>query len=182
MSHYRRWYVPGGTYFFTVVTYRRYPYFQSDAARQLLGAVMREVQAESPFQVVATVLLPDHLHAVWTLPAGDSDYSTRWKRIKARFTDRWLASGGHEERVTLAQERRGNRGIWQKRFRENTIDDQDYLTRVCDYIHYNPVKHGYVLAPRDWPQSTFLRFVAEGEYELDWGRSEPASIAGLDLE
>ena len=101
MSHYRRWYVPGGTYFFTVVTYRRYPYFQSESARDLLGAVMREVQTELPFQVIAAVLLPDHLHAAGTLPPGDSDYSTRWKRIKARFTDRWLASGGHEERVTL---------------------------------------------------------------------------------
>src|SRR5688500_8191333 len=114
MSHYRRWYIPGGTYFFTVVTYQRYPFFASAEARRMLGDAMRSVQAQLPFQVVATVLLPNDLQAVWTLPRGDSDYSTRWKRIKAQFTDVWLANGGHEVRVTLAQERRGNRGIWQK--------------------------------------------------------------------
>ena len=182
MSHYRRWYVPGGTFFFTLVTYNRYPFFKSNEAKRILGEAMREVQAESPFQVVATVLLPDHLHAVWTLPSGDSDYSTRWKLIKAKFTDAWLASGGHEERVTWAQQKRGNRGIWQKRFRENTIDDQEYLSRVCDYIHYNPVKHGYAKRPGDWRESSFGRFVAAGEYGPEWAATEPLSISGLDLE
>jgi len=182
MSDYRRWYQPGGTSFFTVVTYGRFRLFDELQARQLLGEVMREVRAELPFETVAIVLLPDHLHTVWALPTGDGDFSTRWKEIKTHFTTRWLAMGGKEMPVTPSQKRRGNRGIWQRRFIEHLIRDQDDLEGHCDYIHYNPVKHGHVSRPWDRTDSSFRRFVELGQYEWDWGRSEPDSIAGLDYE
>jgi len=182
MTDYKRWYQPGGTSFFTVVTYRRFHLFGDENARSLLGRVMREVRDELPFETVALVLLPNHLHAVWSLPSGDEDFSTRWKEIKSRFTERWLAQGGSEMSVTPSQKRRGNRGIWQRRFIEHLIRDENDLERHCDYIHYNPVKHGYALAPWDWTSSSFRRFVQLGQYEPDWGRREPLSISGLDYE
>jgi REP element-mobilizing transposase RayT len=121
-----------------------------------------------------------HLHAVWALPPGDEDFSSRWKRIKADFTERWLASGGAEMRVTPSQARRGNRGVWQRRFMEHLIRDEIDLERHCDYIHYNPVKHGLVARPWDWPYSSFRRFVSLGHYEPDWGRWQPQSLVTLD--
>jgi len=182
MSHYRRWYQPGGTYFFTVVTYARQRLFDQPLAREMLGGVLREIRSEQPFITVAMVLLPDHLHAIWTLPPGDDDFSSRWQEIKSRFTRRWIGNDRLEAEVTRAQERRRNRGIWQKRFREHLIDDENELEPVCDYIHYNPVKHGYAARPWDWVASSFRRFVEFGHYEQDWGRSEPGSIGGLDFE
>jgi putative transposase len=144
MSRYRRWYQPGGTSFFTLVTYGRFGLFHDERARTLLGQVMREVSQEFPFKTVAIVLLPDHLHAIWSLPSGDADFSTRWKRIKSEFTKRWLLAGGAEVPVTQAQAGRGNRGVWQRRFIEHFIRDEEDLERHCDYIHYNPLKHGLV--------------------------------------
>lgn len=137
---------------------------------------MRDVRSASPYQTVAAVLLPDHLHAVWSLPPGDGDYSTRWKKIKREFTARWLASGGDELAPTRAQSERGNRGVWQKRFYERQIRDEEELATICDYIHFNPVKHGYVDEVKDWRFSTFHRFMRAGEYDQRWGRrgAEPS--------
>jgi len=161
------------------VTYDRIPIFEEARARDLIGEVIRNVRDEMPFETIAIVLLPDHLHAVWALPPGDKDFSSRWKKIKADFTARWLAMGGSEARVTESQARRGNRGIWQRRFIEHLCRDEDDLERHCDYIHYNPVKHGYVIKPWDWEASSFRRFVDVGQYEWDWGRSAPVSIVGM---
>jgi len=143
---------------------------------------MRAVADELAFETIAIVLLPDHLQAIWSLPRNDHDYSARWKRIKDRFTKAWLKLGGSEDQVTASQQRRGHRGIWQRRFWEHTIRDEIDLENHADYIHYNPVKHGLVSRPRDWPYSTFHRFVKAGQYAIDWGRCEPPHLAGLDLE
>jgi len=179
---FRRWLVPGGTYFFTIVTAGRSAVFSQDSARRLLGTMMRQVRAASPFTTVAVVLLPDHLHAIWTLPAGDHDYSARWQAIKAKFSSAWLAAGGSEERVTAGYDRQRRRGVWQPRFMEHTIRDERDLHNHADYIHYNPVKHGYARRPWDWPWSSFRRFVQEGEYPRDWGSSEPACFRDMDLD
>jgi putative transposase len=182
VSDFRRYYVPGGTYFFTVVTAGRLPLFQSEAARTLLGQMIREQRDQRPFETVAMVLLPDHLHAIWTLPPGDDKYSDRWKAIKARFTSEWLASGGEETMVSAGYRKQRRRGIWQPRFMEHTIRDQSDLTNHADYLHYNPVKHKLAFAPRDWPSSSFHRFVELGEYPLDWGRSDlpPPDFGDVD--
>src|SRR5664280_2444187 len=103
MADYRRWYIPGGTYFFTLVTYQRRPLFQDPAARELLGDLMRQQAERTPFQTVAIVLLWDHLHCLWTLPPEDDDYSGRWKEIKATFTRDWLRSGGEDRPVSRAR-------------------------------------------------------------------------------
>jgi putative transposase len=181
MPQFRRWYVPGGTVFFTVVTHLRRPLFEDDHACKLLGQVLRAIGEEMPFRTVALVLLPDHLHTIWTLPAGDGDFSTHWKKIKHNFTVRWLAAGGREARLTPSQAKRGRRGIWQRRFWEHQVRDEDEMEALCDYIHYNPVKHGYVTSPADWPYSTFRRFVEAGIYLEGWGATEPDSVRRIDV-
>ena len=182
MPDYRRYFVPGGTFFFTLVTARRAPLFQRAAARMLLGQAMRDQQQDRPFEN-AIVLLPDHLHVIWNLPPGDSSYPTRWSAIKSQFTRDWLAAGGVEQPLFPGQAREGRRGVWQARYMEHTIRDEEDLTAHVDYIHYNPVKHGLARCPKDWPWSSFSRYVASGDYPVDWGCSRhapPASLLRVD--
>jgi putative transposase len=161
--------VPGGSYFFTVVTYRRAKLFSHETARTLLGNVFRECAAAWPFETAAIVLLPDHLHTIWTLPPGDANYPARWSWIKKEFTKAWLAASGREQRPTAGVRREHRRGIWQRRYWEHTIEDEDDFERHFDYLHFNPVKHGYVRSPCEWPWSSFHRWVKAGVYDRAWG-------------
>ena len=169
MPDYRRWYVPGGTYFFTVVTASRRPILTSELGRRCLHEAIDEVKAVLPFDLFAIVLLPDHLHCIWNLPAGDFDFSTRWHDIKAAFTRKYLAGGGTEAPISESRRRKGERGIWQRRFWEHLVRNEDELKRCVDYIHINPLKHGLVLRVRDWSWSSFHRFADAGDYSENWG-------------
>ncbi len=168
MPNYRRAHVPGGTFFFTVVTHRRRRLFHVDANRTLLGEVIRECHRDWPFEMNAIVLLPDHLHAIWTLPRGDANYSGRWSVIKKEFTTRFLANGGRDMQVSSGKRNEQRRGVWQRRFWEHTLEDEDDFQAHFDYIHYNPVKHGLVKCPGDWEASSFQRWVKAGVYPTDW--------------
>jgi putative transposase len=176
MSDYRRWFVPGGTYFFTVVTHQRRAILTDAMARRCLRAAFQYVRAQWPFSIVAIVLLPEHLHTVWTLPPGDCDYSTRWRRIKGCFTRDYVDNGGSQGVMNGSRRARHERAIWQRRFWEHTCLDEVDLKRCVDYIHWNPVKHGLALQVRDYPWSSFQRFVRLGEYSLDWGGKNPCPI------
>ena len=176
MSDYRRYFVPGGTYFFTLVTQGRAPLFADETARTILGNVMRECFERFPLTVVALVLLPDHLHAIWQLPPGDDRYSLRWRWIKREFTIAWLARGGQEQRRSASRVRQRRRAVWQRRFWEHTIEDETDYENHFDYLHFNPVKHKYVTRVRDWPWSSFHRWVQYGHYDINWG------AGGLDIE
>jgi len=179
MSDYRRWFVPGGTYFFTLVTYGRRPILTTDSGRRFLREAIDTIRASRPCTFLATVLLPDHWHMVLQLPRNDANYSTRLKRIKEEFTSRWLGAGLPEASVTEAQQRKGERGVWQPRFWEHTIQDEDDLEYCVDYCHWNPRKHGLVKRVRDWPWSSFHRFVTVGHYDIDWGGTEPETIRAI---
>jgi putative transposase len=170
MPDYRRIHRSGGTYFFTVVTERRSPFLCDPAARRILHAAFDACRASRPFEIDAIVLLPDHLHAIWTLPDGDADYSTRWASIKAQFTRAWLGSDGarSEQPRTNSRIRHRHRGLWQRRFWEHTIRDEDDLNRHLDYVHYNPVKHGLARCPHKWPYSSFAKWVCRKGYEPEW--------------
>ena len=159
MSDYRRWYVPGGTYFFTVVTHNRRPLFIDEPAILLLREAWRTVRRKWPFETIAVVLLPDHFHAVTALPPGYDQYSLRLGKIKEYFTRAYLASGGHDGRRSESRLGRGERGIWQRRFWEHVCQDQDDLREKVDYVHWNPVKHGLVKHVREHRWSSFPRFV-----------------------
>jgi putative transposase len=164
MSNYRRLRVPGGCYFFTVNVWERRDATLLTRHIAPLRAAVRRVRAERPFTIDAWVVLPDHLHAVWTLPAGDDDFSTRWRLIKTFFT-RGLPRG---ERISRSRRAARERGIWQRRFWEHAIrDDADYAAHV-DYVHFNPVKHGLAATPAAWPYSTFRTCVERGHYPPDW--------------
>ncbi|MDD2720709.1 MAG: transposase [Gallionella sp.] len=170
MRTYTRAFAPGGTFFFTVNLADRSATLLTDHIDALRASV-RRVREAHPFHIDAMVVLPEHLHAIWTLPEGDTDYPTRWALIKAGFS-RQLDK---IERINASRKRKGERGIWQRRYWEHQIRDANDYARHVDYIHYNPVKHGYVYAPRDWPHSSFHRFVREGILPEDWGVNQVAS-------
>ena len=184
MSSYRRFFAPGGTYFFTVVTAGRMPIFGDSRAVVRLGEAMRRVRAKHPFETVALVVLPDHLHCLWTLPRGDAAFSRRWQWIKADFTERWIAAGGGEHARSRSRSRveRGERGIWQRRFWEHLIQEEDDLERHLDYIHFNPVRHGLTRHPAEWPWSTFSRQIRLGTYPPEWGTVEPPAPSRMPPE
>ena len=167
MPNYRRNCAPGGTYFFTVnLVDRRRPLLVEhiDDLRQSV----RRVRALMPFHIDAWVVLPEHMHALWTLPEGDADYARRWQAIKMAFSKR-VTTG---EMLSASRLRRDERGIWQRRFWEHTIrDERDYATHR-DYIHFNPVKHGLATDVAAWPFSSFHRSVAAGMYPPGWAVSE----------
>ena len=160
---YRRADVTGGTYFFTVNLAERKRSLLVDHI-DVLRMVMQKVKSMHAFHIDAMVILPDHLHALWTLPVGDCDYPTRWMLIKTGFS-RQIPKG---ERRSASRQAKGERGIWQRRYWEHLIRDEQDFARHVDYIHYNPVKHGYVKRVADWPYSTFHREVERGVYQLDW--------------
>jgi putative transposase len=172
MSTYRRARVAGGSYFFTVTLEDRSSSLlvdRIDALRQAFATT----RVELPFRIDAVAVLPDHLHCIWTLPDGDSDYSSRWQRIKGRFS-RACPAG---EAISASRGRKRERGIWHRRYREHTLrDDRDFASHV-DYIHYNPVKHGHASRVLDWPHSSFHRFVREGILPCDWGGEVEPRIA-----
>jgi putative transposase len=170
MSRYRRS-LTGSTYFFTVVTHRRRPLFSNPAIRSTLAQAIRFVRDIRPFSIDAWILLPDHMHCIWTLPEGDADYSTRWATIK-RYVSSNSARTLHDAALsTSSRQKKRESTIWQRRFWEHQIRNEDDFERHMDYIHFNPVKHGYVQQVMDWPHSTFHRYVREGVYAQDWGGS-----------
>jgi putative transposase len=169
MPNYRRALIPGGTYFFTAVTHHRRPILLEPRSRKALRTAFLLVKATHPFQVDAVCLLPDHLHCIWTLPENDYDYSTRWKLLKSRFSRQYLSDGGREGEITASRIKKGELAVWQRRFWEHCIRNQEDLDQHVDYIHYNPVKHGLVERVCDWPWSSFHHYVKSGIYGLDWG-------------
>lgn len=182
MPDYHRVRVEGGTYFFTVVTHLRRPILTSTHARGILHDAWANVKERFPFETVAICLLPDHLHSIWRLPEGDADYSMRWKEIKRLFSRRYLAEIGPGEELSPSRQKRGEAAIWQRRFWEHTICDEGDLEEHLDYIHYNPVKHGYVKRPANWAYSSFARYVKEGIYDINWAGGDEGRIQKLDWE
>ncbi len=168
MPNYRRLFKPGGTFFFTVVTYKRQRLFDNHRARDFLHQCIQEVQKSHPFDMLATVLLPDHIHCIWKLPEEDPDFSVRWSIIKRKFSKIWLSSGGKEVMVSQSRKRHNEFGVWQRRFWEHAIRDEEDFTNHVNYIHFNPVKHGCVKCPHQWPYSSFFRWVDEGYFQADW--------------
>ncbi len=174
MPSYRRAFLPGGTWFFTVNLLERHGNDLLVREIGLLRETVRRVRIRHPFHIHAWVVLPEHLHCVMTLPPGDSDFSRRWRLIKGGFS---RALPGTERRSTVRQAA-GERGIWQRHYWEHLIRDEADYRRHVDYVHVNPLKHGYVRRVRDWPYSTFHRYVEAGIYPVDWCGDVTASVGG----
>ena len=169
MPEYRRSFIPGGTYFFTVVTYHRLPILVTEESRKVLRLAWMDVKRRFPFSTDAICLLPDHAHCIWTLPEGDANYSLRWGEIKRIFSTAYQKMIRVNEPRSLSREKRREAAIWQRRFWEHTLRDEEDLQRHMDYIHYNPVKHGLVERVSDWKWSSFHRYVRMGWYDAGWG-------------
>ena len=164
---YRRARTAGGTYFFTVVTDERRPFLCEPENIQLLRTVFKEIKERHPFTIDAIVILPDHIHCLWTLPERDSDYSKRWRLIKGSFSRQ--CEKRYKGIINRSRHKKKEQAIWQRRFWEHEIqNDRDYRQHV-EYIHYNPVKHGLSDAPCYWPFSSFHNYVTKGLYEHNWG-------------
>ena len=177
MPDYHRNRVPGGTYFFTVNLLERNSRLLTDRIEALREAV-RKVRRARAFHIDSWVVLPEHIHCIWTLPEGDSDYSGRWRAIKIAFAK----AVPKTERRSAVRRAKGERGIWQRRFWEHTIrDERDYASHM-DYVHFNPVKHGRVERVKDWPYSSFHRLVKAGVYPLDWAGDGAGNLAPGERE
>lgn len=177
MPEYRRNHLPGGTYFFTVTMRQRQSGLLVSQIQLLRSAVKMTLQ-RMPFHIDAWVVLPDHIHCIWTLPPDDADYPSRWKSIKTRFSKGLPLTKDRSE----AQNRKGERGVWQRRYWEHTIrDERDYSAHM-DYICFNPVKHGLVENVKDWPYSSFHRDVQKGFYPEDWASDVLVLEAGESKE
>ena len=184
MSDYRRIRIPGGTYFFTANLLRRDERLLVDHIDSLREA-FRFVRSQRRFEVIAAVVLPDHLHCIWRLPEGDADFPTRWRHIKTLFL-RSLTRVDARSRCRVVK---AERAIWQRRYWEHLTREERDLAAHVDYIHFNPVKHGHVNRAGDWPYSTFHRYVVDGRLPSDWGgdgvvvtreaeRGEPSESGG----
>ena len=171
---YRRAKIKGGTYFFTVVTYKRIKILNRPDSAALLKRAIEKVRKSYPFKIDAIVLLPEHLHCIWTLPHGDADFSTRWRLIKSYFSRNFSRVGWVEERnptdktISTSRIKKNEKTIWQRRFWEHLIRDEQDFKHHVEYIHYNPVKHGLVDAPKEWRFSSFHRFVRDDIYNENW--------------
>ena len=180
MSRYRRATAAGSSYFFTVVAYRRQPILCDEAIRNALRTAIETVRVARPFGIDAWVLLPDHLHCVWTLPDGDADFSTRWMKIKRAVS---LVCGEDYRRadwISASKLKHRESTIWQRRFWEHQIRDENDFARHVDYIHFNPVKHEHVQRVANWPYSTFHRYVRDEVYAHDWSGAVNSVVLEYD--
>ncbi|MEW4982899.1 MAG: transposase [Cycloclasticus sp.] len=170
---YRRANIKGASYFFTVNLANRKSTLLVDKIDALRQSIQTVKQRHS-FKIDAMVVMPDHLHALITLPVGDNDYATRWKLIKAGFS-RKIPKGEH---VNPSRASKRERGIWQRRYWEHLIrDDNDYQAHI-NYIHYNPVKHGYVQQAVKWPYSSIHRYIKKGDISKNWGAGDKEKDKG----
>ncbi len=174
MVNYRRSQTKGASYFFTVNLKNR-------KANHLINYIeplresFRNIKQQQPFKIEAIVILPDHLHTIWTLPANDANYPARWKAIKSKLTRLLIKEG-----IKLNKNNKGEYDLWQRRYWEHQIRDNLDLQRHIDYIHYNPVKHGYVSEVKDWPHSSFHRYVENEFLDSDWaGVSGEVALSGF---
>jgi putative transposase len=171
--NYRRNFIPGGTYFFTITLQDRKSRLLVDRVHLLKEAVQR-VKDQHPFQIKAYVILPEHLHIIWELPMGDSNYSQRWKKIKALFS-----KSIHKSGLELPKTKHNEYCLWQRRFWEHTIKDMLDFENHVNYIHYNPIKHGLVDDVHDWPHSSFHHFVQRGLICENWASSGLRGVEGF---
>jgi putative transposase len=178
MSNYRRLRISGGSYFFTLSLYDRRSAVLTDApVLAALRAAIVQTRGTRPWTIDAWVLLPDHLHCIWTLPPGDTDYSARWSAIK-RLTSQAVRLP-QAQPASASRLRRRESNLWQRRFWEHCIRDEEDFARHLDYVHWNPVKHGLVARAADWPWSSLHRWIGLGVYPADWGLAEDQE-AGSD--
>ncbi|MBU4352864.1 MAG: transposase [Nanoarchaeota archaeon] len=173
MPNFRRYYIPDAIVFITGVTRKRQHFLRAESDVNLLFETLRNVQLIHPFRLLAYVLLPDHFHWLMRVVSESGNFSEVMQSIKRNFTLNYKHA--HHINTTL--------NIWQPRFWDHVIRNEHDLEKHFDYVHWNPVKHGYVRYPEDWPHSTYAHWLKLGYYGPEWGRGEePSGIAIMDFE
>jgi putative transposase len=163
MSILRRYHRQGNIYFITNVTHERKPVLVDNV--DLFRAALNAVNVRTPFEIMAWVVLHDHFHFI--VDPKQQDISDLLQKIKMSFGALW------RKRMNVNSGR-----VWQNRFWDHIIRDQTDLNRHIDYVHFNPVKHGYVTSPFEWQQSSIHKYEEEGFYSQDWGKMDEVSIQG----
>ena len=176
MPNYRRSNVAGGTYFITQVTYQREPWLCTKIVRNALREAIKKVQQKYYFLIDAFILLPEHFHCLWTLPPNNSDLSLRLRLIKSYVTKHYKKQLGINSPISQSRQKQGESNLWQRRFWEHLIVDEDDFANHCNYIHYNPVKHNLCSYPQQWEFSTISRFINQGIYPPNWGMNQAPKI------
>ena len=168
---YRRAFAPGASFFFTVVTHKRLPILAGAETVEVLRSALRAVRLKRPFEIDAMIVLPNHIHCIWTLPPDDADFSTRWRLVKTWFTKHCDPALRPTDKTQL----------WQHRYWEHLIRDERDFQNHVEYIHYNPIKHGLANSAIEWPYSSFHNYVKNGLYSADWG-SNGVALEGIGQE
>ena len=171
MSEYRRLYIPGSTIFLTIVTYNRQPIFSNPDNISLLRQAIAKTRSERHFTIEGAVILPDHLHFLWTLPPDDYNYSYRVSRLKVLFTKSFRGRKYKAQNISDSRIKHRESNVWQRRFWEHTIKEENEFENFLNYIHYNPVKHGLVSCPHFWQYSSFQTWVNKEIYQNEWACS-----------
>jgi len=173
MPNIRRFYIPNAIVFITCVTRDRYPYLKSKKDVDLFFATLASVNEINPFELLAYVVLPDHFHWLMKVDEPSGNFSRVMHSVKRNITQNYKHI--HDVQTSL--------NIWQRGFWDHVIRDERDLELHCDYIHWNPIKHGYVTQPEDWPYSSYKVWVGKGVYEIGWGwKKEPKNIKYMDFE
>jgi putative transposase len=168
MQNYRRIYLPGGTFFLTLVTYNRTPLFSNSENIFCLRFALANVKSEMPLRIDGAVIMPDHIHFLWTLPPEDTNYSKRIGKLKVLFTKSIQDRENLPENISISRRKHRESNVWQRRFWEHAIRDENDFEMHLNYIHYNPVKHNIVSCPHLWEYSSFNKWVKKGAYTMDW--------------
>ncbi len=179
MMKYRRYFELGGTYFFTLVTYHRKNIFSNKNHILLFIESLNNTRLKHPFDLLAYIILPDHIHMIWKLPENDDDFPLRIRLVKSNFSRKYT---GFELPQSTSRSHKKERMIWQRRYWEHYIRNENDLKNHTEYIFYNPVKHGYTISPYDWKYGNFQSYVESGLYEKDWGSMiEPGYFKDIDI-
>lgn len=179
MSDYHRLYIPGGSYFFTIVSEQRQPILTDPRVRAALRKAIASVRRKHPFKIIGMVLLPDHLHMIWTLPEGDNDFPLRMRLLKTHTTKACAGWLNPEPPMNQRRRKKHHGSLWQHRYWEHALRTGEDFNHHLDYLHWNPVKHGLVQRVVEWPWSSFHRYVAAGTLPADWCASPDVAGYGV---
>lgn len=168
MPQYRRYYQRGSCIFLTLCTHQKRSIFHTPENIHKLRLALAQTKSEMPFEIIAAVILPDHIHFLWQLPENEWDYSKRVGRMKALFSKSMGDVGYEPDYLSLSKKKHREKAVWQRRFWESTVKDERQFAAYVDYIHFNPVKHGYTACPHQWEFSSFHRWVRDGQLNRDW--------------
>ena len=174
--NYKRYFIPNSMVFITIVTYNRKQFLLEYI--NLIKQSLNYAKSKIMFNIVAIAILKDHIHII-IKPKVINEYPNIVKYFKTYFSRQINIDNSN---LSEGKKHKKEKGVWQSRYWAHIILDENDLYKHIDYIHYNPMKH-YNVAPRDWKFSTFMRFVNNNYYDINWcNLNDINKISELDFE